>query len=90
KVLPHALRGDAATLPAVPAWDSKGMAAFKAAMKEHQRIEELRLGYVTFTRPRSLLLGSGHWWGPDQKKPRGPSAFLEALRAHCEAGHGEI
>ncbi|MGW2598969.1 UvrD-helicase domain-containing protein [Streptomyces klenkii] len=90
KVLPHALRGDAATLPDVRAWDSKGMAAFKAAMKEHQRIEELRLGYVTFTRPRSLLLGSGHWWGPSQKKPRGPSAFLEALRAHCEAGHGEI
>ncbi|MFF7727186.1 UvrD-helicase domain-containing protein [Streptomyces sp. NPDC008001] len=90
KVLPHALRGDAATLPDAEAWDSKGMAAFKAAMKEHQRIEELRLGYVTFTRPRSLLLGSGHWWGPSQKKPRGPSAFLEALRAHCEAGHGEI
>ncbi|WP_058046139.1 ATP-dependent DNA helicase [Streptomyces roseifaciens] len=90
KVLPHALRGDADTLPDVAAWDAKGMSAFKAAMKEHQRIEELRLGYVTFTRPRSLLLGSGHWWGPSQKKPRGPSAFLEALRAHCEAGHGEI
>ncbi|QLE73842.1 ATP-dependent helicase [Streptomyces rectiverticillatus] len=90
KVLPHALRGDADTLPDVAAWDAKGMAAFKAAVKEHQRIEELRLGYVTFTRPRSLLLGSGHWWGPSQKKPRGPSAFLEALRAHCEAGHGEI
>ncbi|MEU8548635.1 UvrD-helicase domain-containing protein [Streptomyces roseoverticillatus] len=90
KVLPHALRGDADTLPDAEAWDSKGMAAFKAAMKEHQRIEELRLGYVTFTRPRSLLLGSGHWWGPSQKKPRGPSAFLDALRAHCEAGYGEI
>ncbi|WP_431042345.1 ATP-dependent helicase [Streptomyces sp. P1-3] len=92
KVLPHALRGDAATLPDVEAWHSKGMAAFKEAMKEHQRTEELRLGYVTFTRPRSLLLGSGHWWGPTQKKPRGPSAFLEALRAHCEAGadHGEV
>ncbi|WP_199843853.1 ATP-dependent helicase [Streptomyces albireticuli] len=92
KVLPHALRGDADTLPEAGegGWDAKGMAAFKAAMKEHQRIEELRLGYVTFTRPRSLLLGSGHWWGPSQKKPRGPSAFLEALRAHCEAGHGEI
>ncbi|GAA0470547.1 UvrD-helicase domain-containing protein [Streptomyces sp. NPDC046215] len=90
KVLPHALRGDTDTLPDVEAWDAKGMAAFKAAMKEHQRIEELRLGYVTFTRPRSLLLGSGHWWGPSQKKPRGPSVFLEALREHCEAGHGEV
>ncbi|MFI8994532.1 UvrD-helicase domain-containing protein [Streptomyces sp. NPDC053542] len=90
KVLPHGLRGDADTLPDVQQWDSRGMKAFKEAMKDHQSTEELRLGYVTFTRPRSLLLGSGHWWGPDQKKPRGPSAFLDALRAHCEAGHGEI
>ncbi|GAA0390762.1 ATP-dependent DNA helicase [Streptomyces luteireticuli] len=90
RVLPHALRGDADTLPDVTSWDAKGMAAFKTAMKEHQSVEELRLGYVTFTRPRSLLLGSGHWWGPEQKRPRGPSAFLDALREHCEAGHGEI
>jgi DNA helicase II / ATP-dependent DNA helicase PcrA len=90
KVLPHGLRGDAVTLPDVPEWTRAGVDGFRGAMKEHQRIEELRLGYVTFTRPRSLLLGSGHWWGPTQKSPFGPSAFLEALRAHCEAGHGEI
>ncbi|MGY0058660.1 UvrD-helicase domain-containing protein [Streptomyces sp. LZ34] len=90
RVLPHALRGDAETLPEVAVWNAKGLTAFKESMKAHQRTEELRLGYVTFTRPRSLLLGSGHWWGPTQKKPRGPSAFLEALREHCEAGHGEV
>ncbi|MET8679182.1 UvrD-helicase domain-containing protein [Streptomyces sp. NPDC004647] len=90
KVLPHALRGDAVTLPEMGEWDGAGMAAFKAAMKDHQATEELRLGYVTFTRPRSLLLGSGHWWGPAQKRPRGPSDFLEALREHCEKGYGEI
>ncbi|MFH8629842.1 UvrD-helicase domain-containing protein [Streptomyces lydicus] len=90
RVLPHALRGDAATLPDVDEWAARGLKSFKEAMKHHQETEELRLGYVTFTRPRSLLLGSGHWWGPSQKRPRGPSAFLEALRAHCEAGHGEI
>ncbi len=90
KVLPHALRGDAATLPAVDSFDAKGIRAFKEEMKEHQHTEELRLGYVTFTRPRSLLLGSGHWWGPSQKRTRGPSAFLEALYEHCAAGHGEI
>ncbi|MER6344153.1 ATP-dependent helicase [Streptomyces sp. NPDC001595] len=90
KVLPHELRGDADTLPDVEAWDSRGMKAFHEAMKEHQHTEELRLGYVTFTRPRSLLLGSGHWWGPSQKKPRGPSDFLQALYDHCAAGHGEI
>ncbi|WP_328553572.1 ATP-dependent helicase [Streptomyces sp. NBC_00358] len=90
KVLPHGLRGDADTLPDVEAWDAKGIKAFHEAMKDHQHTEELRLGYVTFTRPRSLLLGSGHWWGPSQKRPRGPSDFLHALYDHCAAGHGEI
>ncbi|WP_079086611.1 ATP-dependent helicase [Streptomyces silvensis] len=90
KVVPHALRGDADTLPDIGVWDAKGMKAFHADMKDHQHTEELRLGYVTFTRPRSLLLGSGHWWGPSQKKPRGPSDFLLALYDHCAAGHGEI
>ncbi|MFG3030570.1 UvrD-helicase domain-containing protein [Streptomyces sp. NPDC048253] len=90
KVLPHELRGDAATLPDLDSWDARGMKAFHEAMKDHQHTEELRLGYVTFTRPRSLLLGSGHWWGPTQKKPRGPSDFLQELYRHCAAGHGEI
>ncbi|MGW1884138.1 UvrD-helicase domain-containing protein [Streptomyces sp. NPDC001970] len=90
KVLPHALRGDAGTLPDVASWDAKGLKAFKEEMKDHQHIEELRLGYVTFTRPRSLLLGSAHWWGPTQKRRRGPSAFLQALYEHCAAGFGEI
>ncbi|MDX3633933.1 ATP-dependent DNA helicase [Streptomyces europaeiscabiei] len=90
KVLPHELRGDADTLPDVEAWDARGLKAFQEAMKDHQHTEELRLGYVTFTRPRSLLLGSGHWWGPSQKRPRGPSDFLMALHDHCVAGHGEI
>ncbi|MFD4787438.1 ATP-dependent helicase [Streptomyces sp. NPDC058459] len=89
KVLPHALRGDTATLPDVDSWDARGVKGFHEAMKEHQHTEELRLGYVTFTRPRSLLLGSGHWWGPSQKKPRGPSGFLTALHDHCAAGYGE-
>ncbi|WP_432191589.1 ATP-dependent helicase [Streptomyces sp. bgisy027] len=90
KVLPHELRGDTDTLPDVASFDSRGLKAFQEAMKDHQHTEELRLGYVTFTRPRSLLLGSGHWWGPTQKKPRGPSDFLQALYDHCTAGHGEI
>ncbi|MFF5974280.1 UvrD-helicase domain-containing protein [Streptomyces sp. NPDC012769] len=90
QVLPHALRGDAATLPRLDAWDAASLKAFKEDLRDHQHTEELRLGYVTFTRPRSLLLGSAHWWGPAQKKPRGPSDFLAALYDHCAAGHGEI
>ncbi|MFD4140282.1 UvrD-helicase domain-containing protein [Streptomyces sp. NPDC058572] len=90
KVLPHALRGDAATLPDIASWDARGLKSFKESMKDHQHTEELRLGYVTFTRPRSLLLGSGHWWGPSQKRSRGPSQFLQALYGHCAQGYGEI
>ncbi|MEU9077259.1 UvrD-helicase domain-containing protein [Kitasatospora sp. NPDC004745] len=92
RVLPHALRGDAATLPDVRGgWNGKSMTAFRQQLAEHAGIEELRLGYVAFTRPRALLLASGHWWGPSQKTVRGPSAFLEKLREHCELpGAGEV
>ncbi|MGA5062642.1 ATP-dependent helicase [Streptomyces exfoliatus] len=90
QVLPHDLRGDAATLPTIDTWNAKSLTAFKNEMRDHQHTEELRLGYVTFTRPRSLLLGSAHWWGPTQKKPRGPSDFMQALYDHCAAGHGDI
>ncbi|MFF4369960.1 UvrD-helicase domain-containing protein [Streptomyces sp. NPDC001594] len=90
KVLPYALRGDCETLPADPVWTSAGLKSFKAALKSHKETEELRLGYVTFTRPRSLLLASGHWWGPTQKRRRGPSAFLQALHDHCARGYGDI
>ncbi|MFJ7958324.1 UvrD-helicase domain-containing protein [Streptomyces sp. NPDC096319] len=90
QVLPHALRGDAATLPGIDTWDARSLTSFKNEMRDHQHTEELRLGYVTFTRPRSLLLGSAHWWGPAQKKPRGPSDFLRALYEHCARGHGDI
>ncbi|MER8183605.1 ATP-dependent DNA helicase [Kitasatospora sp. NPDC094015] len=91
KVLPHALRGDAATLPADPQWTAKGMTLFKKEMAAHSATEELRLGYVAFTRPRSLLLAAGHWWGPSQKRRRGPSDFLRRLAEFCELpGSGEV
>jgi DNA helicase-2/ATP-dependent DNA helicase PcrA len=48
-------------------------------------LEELRLGYVACTRPRRRLVASAHWWGPTQKKRRGPSTYLLALRSFCDA-----
>ncbi|GAA0669845.1 ATP-dependent DNA helicase [Kitasatospora atroaurantiaca] len=91
RVLPHLLRGDAATLPDIAAWAPKEMGLFKKEMAAHSQTEELRLGYVAFTRPRSLLLASGHWWGPSQKRRRGPSSFLKALSEHCgQPGCGEV
>ncbi|MDT0443204.1 ATP-dependent DNA helicase [Streptomyces johnsoniae] len=92
RALPHPLRGDAGTLPGIEEWTAAAYKEYGAAVAEHLGLEELRLGYVAFTRPRSLLLGSGHWWGPSQKRRRGPSPFLDALREHCEAdpAHGEV
>jgi DNA helicase-2/ATP-dependent DNA helicase PcrA len=91
EVLPGPLRGDAADQPVLNAALTKdAVKDFKAARAEDGQREERRLGYVAFTRARKLLVGSGHWWGPTQKKPRGPSAFLDELKAHAEEGHGVV
>jgi DNA helicase-2/ATP-dependent DNA helicase PcrA len=88
-VLPAPLRGDADDQPALDLELTKeALAGYDSACREHLEREERRLGYVAFTRARSLLVGSGHWWGPSQKKRRGPSPFLLELQAHADAGHG--
>ncbi|MGH8866505.1 MAG: UvrD-helicase domain-containing protein [Actinomycetes bacterium] len=90
QVLPFGLRGDADSLPAVPDWSAKGLKQFGADCRAHADLEERRLGYVAYTRPRMRLVVSGHWWGPTQKRRRGPSPFLEEVRAHCAAGYGRV
>lgn len=78
--VPTALRGDRATLPADPAWTTKGVDAFKAASKQVELLEETRLAYVALTRAKRRLVVSGHVWGRTHKQPRGPSPFLLAVR----------
>jgi DNA helicase-2/ATP-dependent DNA helicase PcrA len=96
-VLPFPLRGDADGLPALDlsgAADQKDVAgavtAFGRAWREHDEREERRLAYVAVTRPRRLLLASGYWWGDGVKKPRGPSVFLDEIRASCADGAGVV
>ncbi len=74
--LPTPLRGDAADLPALGERSNKGLARFKQESRDHELLEERRLGYVAVTRPRRELVVTCHWWGPEQKEPRGPSDFL--------------
>ncbi len=88
--LPTSLRGDAADFPVVAAWTTKGLDAFDDGMRAIDAREELRLGYVAVTRAKSVLIASSHWWGPTQKKRRGPSAYLETVRRHCETGAGTV
>ncbi|MET8150495.1 ATP-dependent helicase [Actinoplanes sp. NPDC049668] len=96
-VLPFPLRGDADGLPGLDlsrAVDQKDVAAaltaFGRAWREHDEREERRLAYVAVTRPRRLLLCSGYWWGDGVKRARGPSVFLEEIRASCLAGAGVV
>ncbi len=90
-VLPGPLRGDALDQPTLDAaLDKAALSSYDGECREHLEREERRLGYVAFTRARTLLIGSGHWWGPTQKKKRGPSPFLIELRDHAHAGHGTV
>ncbi len=90
-VLPGPLRGDAADQPGLAGeLDKAAVASYESDCRAHLEREERRLGYVAFTRARLVLVGSGHWWGPTQKKARGPSPFLLELREHAEAGNGVV
>ncbi len=83
RTLPWPLRGDGATLPDVRELTNPALKEFAAACKDNDLLEERRLGYVAFTRAKDILVATGHWWGPTQKRPRGPSAYLELLRKHA-------
>jgi DNA helicase-2/ATP-dependent DNA helicase PcrA len=90
-VLPYPLRGDAEHLPVLDdAGNTAAFKSFKEQAKEYESWEDLRLEYVTVTRPRYYLTASGHWWGPTQKRRRGPDTWLTGLYEHCQDGHGEI
>ena len=84
-VLPSPLRGDAADQPGLPGHSKADVKIYAQSCRDHLEREERRLGYVAFTRPRALLIGSAHWWGPTQKKPRGPSPFLIELADHARS-----
>ncbi|GIE83790.1 ATP-dependent helicase [Actinoplanes regularis] len=96
-VLPFPLRGDASGLPELELDDAveqkdvvAALSEFGRAWREHDELEERRLAYVAVTRPRRLLLCSGYWWGDGVKRPRGPSAFLDEVRATCAEGAGVV
>lgn len=86
-VLPAPLRGDAADLPQLAGHDKAALDAYRAATRAHEAEEELRLGYVAFTRPEHALWVTSFLWGP-RKTPYGPSSFQEQIRELCE-GWGE-
>ncbi|MFZ2016929.1 MAG: ATP-dependent DNA helicase [Nocardioides sp.] len=86
-VMPASLRGDARDRPSLAGHTPADIASFMAATKEHERIEELRLAYVAWTRARHRLRVSGWCFSPTIKAGRGPSVYLEAtVRAMADCG----
>jgi DNA helicase-2/ATP-dependent DNA helicase PcrA len=89
RLLPFWLRGDASDLPGLAGLDPDSVADFGQACADRHLAEERRLAYVAVTRAAYWLGCSGYWWGSG-KRPLGPSAFLEEVRAGCEAGAGQV
>jgi len=81
-VMPVALRGDARDLPQLGGHTPDDINALAAAAKAHEAREELRLGYVAWTRARHVLSVSAWCWAGHLKAPLGPSDYL---RRTCEA-----
>ncbi|NUS49658.1 MAG: ATP-dependent helicase, partial [Nocardioidaceae bacterium] len=79
-VLPTPLRGDAADLPSLGGWANTDVTTLNEESRAHDAVEELRLGYVAFTRARHTLWVSSHVWRPSRQKPVGPSDFQQVVR----------
>jgi DNA helicase II / ATP-dependent DNA helicase PcrA len=89
RLLPFGLRGDAADLPVLAGLDAESLGAFAEACAERELAEERRLAYVAATRAAFWLGCTGYWWGSGVSR-LGPSAFLDEVRAACEAGAGTV
>ncbi len=85
ELLPTPLRGDRRDLPALLGHDKAALDAFAKASKEHEQVEELRLGYVAFTRAKHALLVSSYLWTEGRKTPLGPSPFQRVVREQLDA-----
>ena len=77
-LLPTPLRGDRRDLPALRDHTKAGLARLKEDTKAHEATEELRLGYVAFTRARHRLVVSSYVWAEGRAGALGPSPFQEA------------
>ncbi|GAB3199478.1 hypothetical protein GCM10027062_16260 [Nocardioides hungaricus] len=83
-ILPAPLRGDAGDLPQLAGHDKAALDAYRAATRDHDAEEELRLGYVAFTRAARRLSVTSYLWSP-RATPFGPSAYQQVVRDRLEA-----
>ncbi|MDQ4054210.1 MAG: PD-(D/E)XK nuclease family protein, partial [Actinomycetota bacterium] len=77
-VLPAPLRGDAPDLPQLAGHDKDALDAYRDATRAHDAEEELRLGYVAFTRAAHRLSVTSYCWGT-RATPFGPSDYQRVV-----------
>lgn len=82
-VLPAPLRGDRVDQPELQGYDKAALDAYRAATRAHDAEEELRLGYVAFTRAAHHLAVTSYVWG-DRATPFGPSDYQRVVRDQLE------
>jgi DNA helicase-2/ATP-dependent DNA helicase PcrA len=78
-VLPAPLRGDRADQPQLAGHDKAALEAYRAATRAHDAEEELRLGYVAYTRAAHHLAVTSYVWG-QRSTPFGPSDYQRVVR----------
>jgi DNA helicase II / ATP-dependent DNA helicase PcrA len=83
-VLPAPLRGDARDLPQLAGHDKAALDAYRADTRAHDQEEELRLGYVAFTRAIHRLSVTSFVWST-RTTPFGPSPYQAVVRDQLEA-----
>lgn len=77
-VLPNPLRGDARDLAVLGGHDKAALDRFRADSRAVDQAEELRLGYVAFTRARREMVVSSYLWG-SRATPFGPSPYQRTV-----------
>lgn len=82
-VLPAPLRGDAPDLPQLAGHDKPALEAYRAATRAHDAEEELRLGYVAFTRAAHRLAVTSYCF-TERATPFGPSAYQQVVKDQLE------
>ncbi len=83
-ILPAPLRGDAHDLPQLAGSDKAALDAYRTATRAHDAEEELRLGYVAFTRAAHRLSVTSYCWSP-RTTPFGPSDYQQVVRDQLDA-----